>query len=158
MYVSNKKTSKYFGAAKKSHDLNFIRDNSRIQHKNVPIEKANIKVIKAPKFANKAYENSLKMNNKQGRNENNIDNNFCFVFQPGQANNKSKIRLSGKRHSISSSSATSQAPKENPYKNDENKRLENGRKKDRPSISKSKLRINVKNSDIKEMSRFAPAK
>lgn len=43
-------------------------------------------------------------------------------------------------------------------KNDENIRGDNQKKKEKPSISKNKLKINIKGTEIKENSRFAPSK
>lgn len=68
--MNKNKNSKCFGVSKRSHDLNFLRE-SRVQP-----QAPNVKVIKAPKFANKVYEKSMKVNNKSGRNESNMDNNF----------------------------------------------------------------------------------
>lgn len=70
-------------------------------------EQSAVKVIKAPKFAQKVYEKSIKINLKSGRNESNIDNKFCFVFQPNQpaqtnqpnSSAKAKMRLTCKRNS-----------------------------------------------------------
>jgi len=120
LYLNSKISSKYFGAPKKSHDLNFIRERNRAP-RNPSIEKDKIKIIKAPKFSNKAYEKTLKMGGKGGRNESNIDNNFCFVFQPNQATttNKSKVRLTAKRNSVIPSMSNFQVVKENSNKNDE---------------------------------------
>lgn len=116
-------------------------------------ETANVKVIKAPKFANKMYEMS-KSNNKSGRNESNIDNKHWFVLQPSQNNGKHRVRLSNKRNSMVSNIPSFQAPRPHGNKIEEKKRWESGKKKDRPSISRGNLKISIKTKDGKDNSRI----
>lgn len=119
------------------------------------MKRNSVKVIKAPKFSTKAYEKSLKVNNKPGRNESNVDSNFGFVFQPIQANqeNKQKVRLSSKRNSLAPAMLSFPISREGAHKNEDSKRAD--KKKEKPSISKGKLKISISNKDSKEVSRFA---
>ena len=155
--MAPKNVTKYFGKPKKSHDLNFIREKNRVT-KNVPTENSGIKVIKAPKFSNKAYEKTLKLGSgKSGRNETNIENNFKFVFQPGQLNtsNKARVRLSSKRNSMIPSLNNL---KENAYQIEDSKHSENHKIKEKTVLNKSKLKINLKNAEIKDFSRYSQNK
>jgi len=117
------------------------------------LQRNSIKVIKAPKFSNKAYEKSIKVSNKPGRNEVGINKNFWFVFQPMQDSStaKNKIRLSSKRNSIASSIWGTSAHHDNLQVSDDSKH--DHRK--RQSIVNSKLKINIKNKDACDNSRYA---
>lgn len=118
------------------------------------MKRNNVKVLKAPKFSTKAYEKSFKVNNKSGRNESNVDHNFGFVFQPIQPSNenKQKVRLSSKRNSMAPAMLSFPISREGAYKNEETKRVD--KKKERPSISKGKLKISINNKESKEVPRF----
>ena len=122
----------------KSHDLNYIRESIR-EGKDDYKDKNQIKVIKAPKFSQKAWEKSIKLSGKSGRNQSKIDNNFCFVFQPNQQNisnqgndskatGKAKVRLSFKRNSMVATPPSFQVQKEIAQKFEKSKKKECHRK------------------------------
>lgn len=157
----------YF-AVPKSHELNYIRESIR-EGKEDHKDKNSIKVIKAPKFSQKACEKSMKLSGKSGRNQSKVDNNFCFVFQPNQQNvssqpnepkwlSKGKVRLSFKRNSMVVAPPSFQIQKEIAQKFEKSKKKKITGNKERPSISKSRLKVNMKNNDSKDNAKSSPSK
>jgi hypothetical protein len=113
-------------------------------------------VIKAPKFASKVYEKSLKVNSKSGRNDSNVEGHFGFVFQPTQTpaqSSSKKVRLSSKRNSMAPSTSSYPTSRESSYKAEEAKRGEAQKRWERPSVNRTNLKINIKGKEIKEPTR-----
>ncbi|CAI2387758.1 unnamed protein product [Moneuplotes crassus] len=125
-------------------------ERKTIGYRNPPLENLNnIKVIKAPKFANKGHEKQIKPS-KPGRNEPNISSkNFCFVLQPQPS--KIKSRLNAKRNSLAPPPASFQVPRVPQPKAEEHKKLDSNRK--RESSGRRKLKISIKTKE-KDNSRF----